>query len=653
MKTRLLIIIVSVGLSFSIPYAFASESFFGTSSFENIPSKLIPGKPTQFEIKFQYTSEPYALDNLISIIDVNPASAKSHVQIDVKPLEGITQGQIARIPVAITVEPQIEHEQIFLSVSFTGDHFSSRSDATYKSAWSDSVIIDIEKTRIPEPQQDEPIYENCGPGTTLQDGMCIVDKSRKPPSNSSAKWGAGVGFESSWRPNQSNVVSMYDDFFSINEKQVRYNVFYNVTNASISNVQLNCDSSSLSFSIMPDDEGVLHLDIPKGLLGGIFMVQVNGQEWVDVSLDGNVLTINFPAYEAAVKVLGTYHLYEEENDGVCDMIHDPPYSYVLSPLEQSKSGVSSDEIQCKENMVLLQKHNGSPACVKESTMNKLIKRGWTNLEPKTCPDGYSYNETLFRCVVSCERDLVYNGYTDSCTTAFELKYHGYCNEGYTYQQSTHACLSDDGALQTPLKDPPRTPPPEPELESVSELQLRTAKKSLQTAYREHVNLGPYYMKDVIVGFGTYGDVLIVDIASKYTDSDSFQTVKKEVQHIVGNNISVDYVVYDEPIERHIETVIPYLWNQILHQNKIDFVPKNQTYWNNADGFADPDKVCSPLVASNGTEFYISSTFTLEPFEITGTSIDKIQPDNCHKIWKTDVLMPEPDRVTALWLENEN
>jgi len=306
-------------------------------------------------------------------------------------------------------------------------------------------------------------------------------------------------------------------------------------------------------------------------------------------------------------------------------------------------------------LVLVTKHDGSPACIKESTINKLIKRDWTNLAPKTCPDGYSYNETLFKCVVSCDDDLVYNGYTDSCTTPFELKYHGYCNDEFTYNPSSHTCHSDDGESQIPLKDPPRTPPPEPEPEKTSdaEMQLYAARKSLQNAYQNHLNLGPYYMKDVVMGFGTHDNTLVVDVASKYTDSDSFQTVKKEIQHIVGNDISVDYVVYDEPIERHIETVIPYLWNKILHQKNIDFTPKDQTYGNNADGFLEHDRVCSPLVSSNGTEFFISSTFNLEPFEITGTYIDKTQPDDCHKIWKTDVLMTEPDRVTALWLENEN
>ncbi|AFS80708.1 hypothetical protein NKOR_04090 [Candidatus Nitrosopumilus koreensis AR1] len=83
-------------------------------------------------------------------------------------------------------------------------------------------------------------------------------------------------------------------------------------------------------------------------------------------------------------------------------------------------------------------------------------------ESKSCPDGQNYNEILFKCVVSCEDDLVYNGYTDSCTTEFELKYHGFCDDEFTYDPLSHICYSDDGTLQTPLKDPPRTAPPEPE-----------------------------------------------------------------------------------------------------------------------------------------------------------------------------------------------
>jgi hypothetical protein len=49
---------------------------------------------------------------------------------------------------------------------------------------------------------------------------------------------------------------------------------------------------------------------------------------------------------------------------------------VLSPLQQFKSGISIDKIQCKEGLVIVTKYDGSPACVKPETKTKLIERGW-------------------------------------------------------------------------------------------------------------------------------------------------------------------------------------------------------------------------------------------------------------------------------------
>jgi hypothetical protein len=49
---------------------------------------------------------------------------------------------------------------------------------------------------------------------------------------------------------------------------------------------------------------------------------------------------------------------------------------IIPPLKQFKSGVAIDDIQCKENLVLIQKYNHSPACVKTETKIKLVERGW-------------------------------------------------------------------------------------------------------------------------------------------------------------------------------------------------------------------------------------------------------------------------------------
>lgn len=49
----------------------------------------------------------------------------------------------------------------------------------------------------------------------------------------------------------------------------------------------------------------------------------------------------------------------------------------VSPLKQTHMGIASDEIVCPSNMTLMVKHDGSPACVKSSTLSKLLERNWS------------------------------------------------------------------------------------------------------------------------------------------------------------------------------------------------------------------------------------------------------------------------------------
>ena len=48
----------------------------------------------------------------------------------------------------------------------------------------------------------------------------------------------------------------------------------------------------------------------------------------------------------------------------------------LPPLKQFKSGISAENIQCKEELRLVIKHDNTPACVKSSSVEKLTDRDW-------------------------------------------------------------------------------------------------------------------------------------------------------------------------------------------------------------------------------------------------------------------------------------
>ena len=105
----------------------------------------------------------------------------------------------------------------------------------------------------------------------------------------------------------------------------------------------------------------------------------------------------------------------------------------------------------------------------------------------------------------------------------------------------------------------------------------------------------------------------------------------------------------EPIP---DEAIPYVWNSYLQKMQIGFSPKDVSYVNADEGFfpEKENRVCSPLILTNGSEFFISSTFTVEPFEMIDTVMSKTQPYDCHKIWKTEPLLVEPSPELGAWLK---
>jgi len=52
---------------------------------------------------------------------------------------------------------------------------------------------------------------------------------------------------------------------------------------------------------------------------------------------------------------------------------------IQSPLKQVQSGVSAQDVVCREGLQLIIKtSNNSPACVSASTAAALVERGWAN-----------------------------------------------------------------------------------------------------------------------------------------------------------------------------------------------------------------------------------------------------------------------------------
>ena len=59
------------------------------------------------------------------------------------------------------------------------------------------------------------------------------------------------------------------------------------------------------------------------------------------------------------------------------VIEDEMTESILSPLKQIKEGIVPENIVCKEGLGLVFKLDGQPACVKTTSIEKLIAWGWT------------------------------------------------------------------------------------------------------------------------------------------------------------------------------------------------------------------------------------------------------------------------------------
>ena len=90
-----------------------------------------------------------------------------------------------------------------------------------------------------------------------------------------------------------------------------------------------------------------------------------------------MLLIPFSNNTSQVRVIGVNYP-EQMGKNACNEKHEPPFSYLLSPIKQSEIGIPYSETKCLDNLVLVQKYDTLPACVKPESVVKLLERGWIN-----------------------------------------------------------------------------------------------------------------------------------------------------------------------------------------------------------------------------------------------------------------------------------
>lgn len=98
----------------------------------------------------------------------------------------------------------------------------------------------------------------------------------------------------------------------------------------------------------------------------------NLKEWIESGYDSQ----NFTNYNVWFYYYANDQAPAPEGYELDETIYNKE---ILSPLKQFNSGIPIDEIQCKEGLELVIKSSdNTPACVKLTSVPKLIERGWTD-----------------------------------------------------------------------------------------------------------------------------------------------------------------------------------------------------------------------------------------------------------------------------------
>jgi hypothetical protein len=188
-----------------------------------------------------------------------------------------------------------------------------------------------------------------------------------------------------------------------------FNFQYRVVNGIIENLTLD-QQGLYTAKVNSADQGMLQLRIPRNYplsnintTANLASIDVNGvgidtQKYsfgatdcffeYSIPFSGNaVISVGFRIYPESIPFDGNkvpYHC-------ITDTLLYNPVMTPSSPLKQFKSGIAVNDIQCKQGFELVIKsHNNFPACVKLSSLARLLEQGWMYAHDN---NGIHHNQT--------------------------------------------------------------------------------------------------------------------------------------------------------------------------------------------------------------------------------------------------------------------
>jgi len=196
--------------------------------------------------------------------------------------------------------------------------------------------------------------------------------------------------------------------YKVQENSYEFSIPYKISNAELDRIIVDCDSTAiLVYFDNIGTNGNLVINIPRALLDAkigeqddqmFFILDQQEVEHQEINTDSESRTFDIPLQTggAILEIIATnVGMFPEPVS--CGVVNgESPYYRLLSPLDQFNSDISFTKIQCKQHLVLIQKYDGTPACVKPETKENLIKRGWTipaNTSLVTKNESYLFKST--------------------------------------------------------------------------------------------------------------------------------------------------------------------------------------------------------------------------------------------------------------------
>ena len=85
---------------------------------------------------------------------------------------------------------------------------------------------------------------------------------------------------------------------------------FSISGGMVTSATLNTNDNSIIININANDDGTLTVTPSNSVQNGIFMVLVDGEEWDDVEIVANKVTVMFPAGAEQVEIIGTFVIPE-------------------------------------------------------------------------------------------------------------------------------------------------------------------------------------------------------------------------------------------------------------------------------------------------------------------------------------------------------